>query len=199
MAVALGLLALFIGWNELGGGPHGVLDPVGERLPSGSQSFASRSLAFHDFESGNPADTASHLVMPGHQSKLALKLTPAAPFSPGLWIRFRDLRPGDSAWFRASGYVYFSGTARDTSCSLVATCNHNGINYKYMTVRVEREPVKPDCWNRISIDYRIPPPPDSNDVVQAYFWYRGEGEIMVDDISVDFYSPEKKTDGTKSP
>ncbi|MEI7898372.1 MAG: hypothetical protein WCJ26_15145, partial [bacterium] len=77
-------------------------------------------------------------------------------------------------------------------CSLVATCNHNGINYKYMSVPVEKEAVKPNQWNKICIDYRIPPPPGREDILQVYFWYRGSGEMLVDDIVVNIYKGLKK-------
>ena len=114
------------------------------------------------------------------------------PFSPGLWIKFTDLHPGDDLWIRASGYVWFSCPAAEAKCSLVATCNHNGVNYKYMFVPIEKEEVKPGQWNRISIDYHVPPPPSREDVLQAYFWYRGNGVMLVDDIEVKFFTNKKK-------
>jgi hypothetical protein len=44
----------------------------------------------------------------------------------------------------------------------------------------------------VSIDYRIPPPPDHEDVLQAYFWYRGNGELLVDDVEVDLFTANKR-------
>ena len=172
---------------------HQTLDPLDQAetgiLPAAPEGKGKR-LAFHDFESGDAADTASHLAIPGFKGKQSLRLSSKVPFSPGLWIRFKDLRPGDSAWIRATGYVWFSCPVAEAKCSLVATCNHNGINYKYLFVPVEKQDVKPGRWNRISIDYRIPPAPDHDDVLQVYFWYRGSGEMLVDDIEVDFFEPE---------
>ena len=164
---------------------------IREQLPPGLQGRG-ETLAAHDFESGNAADTASHLAGTGHGSRQSLKLSSKIPFSPGLWIKFKDLLPGDSAWLRATGYVWFSCPAADARCSLVATCNHNGINYKYMSVPVEKEAVKPNQWNKICIDYRIPPPPGREDILQVYFWYRGSGEMLVDDIVVNIYKGLKK-------
>ena len=162
-----------------------------EQLPSAYEGKG-KSLAFHDFESGNAADTASHLSARGYGGRQSLKLSSKVPFSPGIWIKFRDLKPGDSAWIRATGYVWFACAATDAKCSLVATCNHNGINYKYLAIPIEKEAVKPNQWNRISIDYRIPLPPDREDVLQAYFWYRGNGEMLVDDIVVEGYWLQEK-------
>jgi hypothetical protein len=193
IAAALGLLGIFVGWNYILHGRSLHKNPdqsefiERERIPDTIGSEV-RQLAYHDFESGNAADTASHLVFSGHHGKQSLKMSRKISFSPGLWIRFKDLNPGDASWIRATGYVWFSCPPAEAKCSLVATCNHNGINYKYMAVPIEKELVKPNQWNRISIDYHIPPAPDCDDVVQAYFWYRGSGEMLVDDIDIEFYT-----------
>ena len=113
------------------------------------------------------------------------------PYSPGLWTRFKDLNPGDSSWIRVTGFVWFSFPAAGLKCNLVATCNHKGLNYKYMFVDLGRENLKPGQWNKVGIDYRIPTPPDPEDVLQAYFWYRGGGEMLVDDINIVIFTPAK--------
>jgi hypothetical protein len=162
-----------------------------EKLPDGLERKGKR-LAFHDFEQGNPADIASHLAFSGHNGKQSLKMNSDVQFSPGISIKFKDLSPGDASWIRATGYVWFSCPASEAKCSLVATCNHKGINYKYMFVPVENEPVKPGRWNRISIDYLIPVAPDREDDLQVYFWYRGGGEMLVDDIDIEYYTQVQK-------
>jgi hypothetical protein len=219
--LAIFLLGVFISVNYYRSyqDSHQIADPSAgverEKLPAGLEGNG-KLLAFHDFESGNASDTASHLAFAGHSGKQSLKMSSKVPFSPGLWIKFKDLSavdsplirhhdpllirhqnsfwiyPYDSLWIRATGYVWFSCSPSEAKCSLVATCNHNGINYKYMSIPIEKEAVKPNQWNRISIDYHIPSPPDREDVLQAYFWYRGMGELLVDDIEVTFFAAEKK-------
>lgn len=186
------LLGIFVGWNfyvkerSLQVKPD-LNDTTGrEHIPENA-GLISHRLAFLDFETGNVADAASHLANKGHSGYQSLKMSPVVTFSPGLWIRFKDLNPGDSSWLRATGYVWFSCPPADVKCSLVATCNHNGINFKYMFVALEYEDLKPGQWNRVSIDYHIPRAPDQEDVLQAYFWYRGSGEMLVDDLSIEFY------------
>ena len=144
-------------------------------------------LAFHDFELGSASDTATHLAMPGHCGKQSLRMSAGVPFSPGLWLQFKDLKQTGVSWIRVTGYVWFSCPPAEAKCSLVATCNHKGMNYKYMFVALEKENLKPRQWNRVSIDYRIPPAVDRDDVLQAYFWYRGGGELLVDDIEVSLF------------
>ncbi len=160
-----------------------------EHMPEVSEGLG-KILSSYDFESGNANNNLSHLAFSGHTEKQSLKMSAQVQFSPGLWIKFKDL-PGDSAWIRATGYAWFSCRVSEAKCSLVATCNHNGINYKYMSVPIENEAVKPYQWNKISIDYHIPPAPDREDVLQVYFWYRGQGEMLVDDIEIKLFVHDK--------
>ncbi|MEI7663643.1 MAG: hypothetical protein WCK34_15660 [Bacteroidota bacterium] len=190
IAAALVLLGLFVLWNDF---DHArrlklsrELGDIHEREHIADTAGASfKRLAFYDFESGNAADTASHLAARGHGGRQSLELSSRVPFSPGLWVRFKDLNPGDSTWIRATGYVWFTCPPAEAKCSLVATCNHKGVNFKYLFIAVEKENFKPGQWNRVTIDYHVPQPPDREDVVQAYFWYRGSGEMLVDDIDIE--------------
>jgi hypothetical protein len=197
MAIAMALLGIFAGWNfyvheqSIKIISDQGYKPEREQMPDTSLCTSTR-MAYHDFESGDAGDSASHLTAKGHGGKQSLILSSRVPFSPGLWIRFKDINPCDSSWIRVSGYVWFSCPVSEAKCSLVATCNHNGINYKYMFIAIEKEAVTPNQWNRISIDYQIPPASDCEDVLQAYFWYRGSGEMLVDDIDVEFYGEFQK-------
>lgn len=161
-----------------------------EKLPDVLNN-SGRQLVFYDFESGNSMDTSLHLALKGHGGNQSFRMSSKAEFSPGLWIKFKDLNPGDSSWIRATGYVWFSCPSADVKCNLVSTCNHKGVNFKYMFIPLETENLKPNQWNRVSIDYRIPEAPDGEDVLQAYFWYRGGGEMLVDDVKIEFFKLKK--------
>jgi len=192
LVLAVALLGIFIGLNyflnerSLHRNPDQDGSNEREQIPE-TTGLKARRLAFYDFEWGNASDTSLHLATTGHGGKQSLRMSSSVPFSPGLWVRFKDLNPGDHAWIRAAGYVWFTCPPEEAKCSLVVTCNHNGINYKYMFIPVEKEDVKSGQWNRISIDYRIPQASDAEDVLQAYFWYRGKGEVLVDDIEIEFF------------
>ena len=197
MALALGILGIFISWNAILTSSFKYTtdnqDVIIERehLPD-TNGLTSTRLAIYNFESANADDTASHIAKQGHHGKQSLRMSSKVPFSPGLWIKCKDLHPGDASWIRVTGYVWFSCPVSEAKCSLVVTCNHTGINYKYMYIPIEKEVVNRDQWNKISIDYLIPPVPDHEDVVQAYFWYRGKGEMLVDDIEIEIYTPPNK-------
>jgi hypothetical protein len=167
-----------------------VIDPLAaaetEHLPA-SLAGKGKTLAFHDFESVDIRDTSQHLAPSGYRGRQSLKMNANVPFSPGLWMKFKDIDPGRPCWIRVTGFVWFSCLPSEVKCSLVATCNHNGVNYKYMFVPLELKSLKQNQWNGVSIDYAIPEAPDREDVLQAYFWYRGNGEMLVDEIVVEFF------------
>jgi hypothetical protein len=192
MLLALSALALFVGWNYIAGLPDKQIGAAGdepvvkEHLPDTLKQPV--RLAFHDFEGGSLSDSNSHLAPSGHMGRQSFRMNPRVTFSPGLWVRFGELKPRPGSWLRAEAYVWFSCLADEAKCSLVATCNRSGINYKYMSVPVEKEKIKPNRWNRVSIEYKIPEPVGPEDVLQVYFWYRGQGEMLVDDIDIEIYS-----------
>ena len=189
----LALLGVFIFWNgyrerhdlKKRKETRAVVDR--EQL-SDTSGYRSRQLAFYDFEWGKPADTASHLALTGHNSRQSFSMKPWMPFSPGLWIQFKDLPGGDSSWIRVSGYVWAPEGTDSLPCDLVVTCNHGNLNLKYVSFPVEEANLKRGSWNRITQDYRIPLLPGKEDVLKAYFWYRGTGEMLVDDVEVRVFS-----------
>lgn len=169
-ATALGLLVIFGAWNfwldrrwqQRNFPPDAIV--VQEPLPD-SATLSSRHLTFFD----------------------SVRMNSQTQFSPGLGITFRDLNPGNPAWIRITGNIWFSCRPEEVACNLVVTCNHKGINYKYVNLPLAKEPLKSHQWNKVSLDYRIPKAPDSDDLLQAYFWYFGTGEVQVNEIRVSYY------------
>ena len=190
--IAILLLGIFILVNFIRfyQDSHQTIDSLAgterEKLPASLEGKGKR-LVFHDFESGNASDTSSHLATPGHGGRQALKLSSKVPFSPGLWVKVKDIHPTGSSWIRATGYVWFSCQPSEVKCNLVVTCNHQGTNYKYMFIPLEKEHLITGQWNSVAIDYVIPPAPSAEDILQVYFWYCGSHELLVDDINVGIY------------
>lgn len=167
-------------------------DASGRKHLPDTALFSSQRIAFYDFESGNAADIGSHLVRNGHSGNQSMRLGRGVQFSPGMGTKFSDLHPGDSSWIRITGFVWFTCKPADVACKLVATCNHKGVGFKYMSIALGFENLRAGKWNKVALDYHIPPAPDGEDLVQAYFWYTGKAEILVDDIEIVYYSPLKK-------
>ncbi len=189
------LLGLFIafneyaGWNDLRKKREAGNIPLRERLGD-TTGFIAKRLAFHDFEAGNTADTSTHIAATGYNSEKSLRMNSFVNFSPGLWIRFSDLKPAPGSWLRVRAMVWYNGSHAGLKCNLVTTCNRNGINYKYQSVALDREPLAPDRWNVVSLDYRIPDPAAPRDVVQVYFWYYGGGWMLADNIVVTLFEKQ---------
>ena len=62
--------------------------------------------------------------------------------------------------------------------------------FKYRLLELEKQNLKPGIWNEVTMDYLTPFFEDKNDPVQAYFWYRGQKEILVDDFEIMVFEPK---------
>ena len=154
-----------------------------EAMPDTAGKKVRPLVYFHmeaDILSGGPTGTDTR----GFKSNRSFRLASDIPFSPGLHTTFRELRPGDTSWLLSTAMVWFDGSADSAECSFVTTCNHGGTNYKYIFLPLETISLIPSQWNKVSLPYRIPEAFDPNDLIQVYFWYRGKGEIFIDDIQI---------------
>ena len=75
--------------------------------------------------------------------------------------------------------------------SMVITFNHNGGNYKYRALDLEGLSLVPNQWNPIEMNYLTPEPRKKTDLLQVYYWHRGQQPVYVDDIRIDIQVPEK--------
>jgi hypothetical protein len=115
------------------------------------------------------------------------RLNQNAPFSPGLAEKFNVLKPGDSSWLRVTGQVWFSGPADSLKCSIVATCNHRGTNYKYFSLPLTSLKLRQNDFNLVTLDYLIPRCVDAEDLIQVYFWNWGRREVVIKNIGVTIF------------
>jgi hypothetical protein len=190
------LLGVFIGVNEYRGYLHekslkaGPGEPPVEVLTD-TAAMTSRMLSLHDFEKNLPEYQAYRIIDSGHISSRSAMLDSLAAFSPGIKMPFHVIKAPPGSWIRTTAWVRTQGEGEEPQCNLVVTCNHQGTNYKYAALRLQDLKIKPGQWERITVDYRLPEPPDSNDLLQVYLWYYGKGSLGIDDISVTLYEPVK--------
>jgi len=150
--------------------------------------YLRRTLAYFAFE--NSGSSGSSTV--SRSGKYSFRLDKNQSFSPGIKIPYRELTHKDEdVWIRATGYIYFNGDPKSLLANLVVTCNHDGKNYKYRSVILEKENLLPGTWNAVTLDYLLPNIPDENDQLQIYFWYRGDQEIYLDDFLIRIFEPEE--------
>jgi hypothetical protein len=106
-------------------------------------------------------------------------------------MKYAELTKEPRAGLRISCFVYGSDTATQIPASLVITSLHEGILYRYRTLDLDGMALKPRTWNRISLAYITPEDPLPDDEIQAYFYYRGNSVIYVDDLTIGLYEPLK--------
>ncbi len=167
------------------------LVPVGknedrEGLPVSDQ-FTAKMLARYDFEDADPANTQDFCMDTARSGKYSMHLNKTNEFSPGIKIPYNQLSQQDFAWVQACGFIYFTCKPEEVGVALVVTCMQKGAAYKYRLISLDKENLKPNEWNQVCMDYMAPYLEDPTDVVQAYFWCRGEKEVLVDDIEIKLF------------
>lgn len=167
------------------------LEPVGknedrEGLPH-SDKFTAKTLAYFDFENDDPANSSVYYAGIAHSGKYSMRLNKTNEFSPGIKIPYDQLSQQDFAWVQACGFIYFTCKPEEVGVALVVTCMQQGAAYKYRLISLDKENLKPNEWNQVCMDYMVPYLEDPTDVVQAYFWCRGEKEVLVDDIGIKVF------------
>jgi len=160
-----------------------------EELPDSSR-FSRRVLATFNFEQPDTSNPDFNCRDTAYTGEYSLRMSKKLNFSSTVNIKYKDLSKKDFVWIRSSGFVYFTCKPEEALCSLVITCNINGTAYKYRMLELEKQNLKPDRWNKVTIDYMTPFLEDKENTVQTYFWYRGEKEILIDDFVVTVFEPE---------
>ena len=124
-----------------------------------------------------------------HQGKYSLRLDSANIFSPAIEIPFHELTGHYYAWLRASAWIYEPDSSLTDESLLIIHFNYEGRPYKYRAASFQNRGLEiiPGRWNRISIDYMTPEVRTKDDPVKIYIWYRGKGEIYVDDLTLEVF------------
>jgi hypothetical protein len=156
---------------------------------SDSSKYTRRVLATFDYNRPDPNSPGFYCKDTARSGQYSLKMSQSLAFSNTVDIPYKDLSKRDFAWIRSSGYVYFTCRPEDARCSLVITCNINGTAYKYRMIEIEKQNLIPCQWNKVTLDYMTPYLDDKDDLVQSYFWYRGDQKILIDDFIVTLFEP----------
>lgn len=157
-----------------------------ESLPD-STGFTRRVLTISGYEKPDPNNPGFYCRDTANSGHYSLRMSQKLSFSDAVNIKYKDLSKKDFVWIRSSGYVYFTCKPEEAKCSLVITCNINGTAFKYRMLELEKQNLIPGQWNKVSMDYMTPYLDDKEDMVQTYFWYRGDKEILIDDFVVNIF------------
>lgn len=116
------------------------------------------------------------------------KLTKDVPYSSGIKEPFSFY--SDNYYFYLRARVWVFGNSPDIPEKLFIVFNtktKSGDDLKYRAdsfTKMQQEFI-PGQWNLLTADYLTPEVRTKNEIVQSYIWYNGEGEVWIDDFSID--------------
>lgn len=120
-----------------------------------------------------------------HSGKYGFILDSTVPISPAIEVSFTGLTTNYYCWIETSAW-FMNPEETSTNISFVVTFKHNGSNYKYRTVNVDK-PLIAGEWQQVSLKYLTPEIRSNADVLSVYVWNRGESKVLVDDLQVTVY------------
>jgi len=163
-----------------------------ETMPNVSE-FDHTNLAKFNYDEPSDPDFKDCIDSTVHYSgKYSIKLDSTKFFSPTYRKAFRSLTDKEYAWIKVTAYICPTSDFSSNPASLVITFLHNGYNYKYYTLDLEKQNLKVGKWNKISAVYMTPEVRNINDKLAVYFWLRGSKPFYIDDLSIDLYEPKDK-------
>ena len=153
--------------------------------------FNIKQLAFYNFENKDFPYTGNLSTDLFVNGRFSFRMDSNMQFTPGIKINFKDLTKKLQVGIRLSAWVYTKIPIAENPASLVVTCNHNGLNYRYDAILLEREQLVAGRWNKVVLNYMTPESPDPEDFIQAYLWYRGKHDFFVDDLKIELFEPKE--------
>lgn len=114
-------------------------------------------------------------------------------FTPAFRKNFEDMTDADHLYLIITAQVYLFHDPVDNPFSLVATFEHKGGAYKYRALDSEKiqSQLKVNEWNTIEMLYLTPEIRNSRDCFATYYWLRGKLPILVGDIQIELWEPER--------
>ena len=165
-----------------------------ERLKDES-AYKSRLLAAYDFEEV-PKKYQKYLQDGFSQNgKNAFQFDSSLLYFNLYEKDFKSLTPYDHAWLRLTFYVFPQNGVEMKDFSLVMQFAHKGKAYKYKTENIRKQlegkTIQADKWIRLSFDYLTPEVRSEKDVLKIYFWNKGKGKVLIDDVSLKIFEPAR--------
>lgn len=157
------------------------------------ENYSHRVLNTLDFEivlQGNKDLRDTVHVFKGNYS---MRLDSVNIFSQAITVPFRYLTNSYFAWLRASVWIYLPNDSDADETLLVIHFNYRGKPYKYRAEKFKDVGLSfvVGQWNRLSIDYLTPEIRTKQDPVKVYVWYRGKGEIYIDNLTLEAFETIK--------
>jgi hypothetical protein len=157
----------------------------------GEENYTRKVLAGFDFESFQGGDKTWYSEQFSRSGTHSYKLGVDNIYYPALEIPFSQITKSYYAWIRATVWIYKPGDPSENESLLVIHFNYNYRPYKYRAVSFKNQglPFEQGQWNKLTIDYLTPEVRTGNDPLKVYIWYRGQGDVFIDDMVVEAFEP----------
>jgi hypothetical protein len=158
--------------------------------------YRSRLLKAYDFEQPLKKYRTHYQNGNTHSGNYAFRFDSSLLYFNLLEQNFESLTHHDHAWIRVSFYVYINSKEELKDFALVTHFNYKGKAYSYRAMNLnqlfEQHALKAGQRNRLSMDYLTPEVRSKKDVLKIYFWNKGRGEILIDDVYIRLFEPVKQ-------
>jgi hypothetical protein len=161
-----------------------------ESLPENVE-FAREVLYSNDFEKKEDAPAERYDTSFTYSGSYSVKMDSTYQFSPGFFIRFRDLTDNYYAWISSSVKIKADEDINPDDVLLISTFDYKGKYYKYRSGKLSTGKVTDlgGGWKELRLDYLTPEPRSKRDKLSVYVWYRGKKPIFIDDLKVEIFNP----------
>jgi hypothetical protein len=122
--------------------------------------------------------------------KRTFKLERSGPFSPALKLPYSELTSKKMVMARITVSVFTPVNTSFSGGSLVFSSIHEGITFRYRSLKLETLNLKPGEWHTESFDYLFPPERDPGDLLAGYVWYTGNSSLFIDDLKFELFEPK---------
>jgi hypothetical protein len=155
------------------------------------EKYDHRNLTLLDFETFQGGNKEWYTDQVAHRGVHSYKLGVDNIYSPAVEIPFSQITNSYYAWIRTSVWMFKTGQAEENDPLLVIHFSYNDRLYKYRTISFNdgQFQYKAGEWNKLTIDYLTPEVRSGNDPLKVYVWYRGQGDVFIDDMVVEAFEP----------
>ncbi len=165
-----------------------------ERLKDES-GYKSRLLTAFDFEKG-PQKFQKYLQNDfSHSGQSSFQFDNSILYFNLFEKDFETLTGYDHAWIRVVFYVFPQSELEQKDFTLVMQFMHKGKIYKYKGENIlpllKNKTLQIGKWNKLSFDYLTPEVRTKEDVLKIYFWNKGRGKVIIDDVTVTVFEPDR--------
>lgn len=161
---------------------------MSETMPDASL-FNKKIIGYFDFSKKDP-DYAPNLVKDiTDTNNYCLALDSLNMYSPGLYIKYKNITGEYYAWIKAHAEFLMSGNYNEQLPLLVVTFIHDKKCYKYLTKKLKYDDDERGTWKSTFVDYMTPEVRDKEDSLQVYIWHRGKKPIYIKNLIVEAYDP----------